>query len=170
AQAARLLAADANTYVRFVPNADWNGTVTNGIVFRAWDQTSGTAGSTASLTGTYLDQFNGVSYSDQDGTANWSTDWTQTDNHGCGAVGGDIMVTGNQLRIWKNKSNDAIYRQLDLSSANSATLSFDYNDTITDGAVIGVQASGDGGSTYTTLPTFDKTNNFGSGSKSIDIS
>src|SRR5204863_2095722 len=45
--AARLLIADANTYVRFVPNADWNGTVTNGITFRAWDRTTGTAGLTA---------------------------------------------------------------------------------------------------------------------------
>ena len=44
---ARLLAADANTYVRFVPNANWNGTVASGITFRAWDQTSGAAGSTA---------------------------------------------------------------------------------------------------------------------------
>ena len=44
---ALLLAADANTYVRFVPNANWNGSVANGITFRAWDQTSGTAGSAA---------------------------------------------------------------------------------------------------------------------------
>ena len=28
--------ADSNTYVRFVPNANWNGTVTNGLSFRAW--------------------------------------------------------------------------------------------------------------------------------------
>ncbi|MDB5335317.1 MAG: hypothetical protein JWN70_936 [Planctomycetaceae bacterium] len=45
--AARLLIADSNTYVRFVPNANWNGTVTNGFTFRAWDQTGGTAGLTA---------------------------------------------------------------------------------------------------------------------------
>jgi hypothetical protein len=44
---ARLLAADANTKVRFVPNADWNGTVNPGITFRAWDQTSGSNGGTA---------------------------------------------------------------------------------------------------------------------------
>ena len=44
---ARLLAADANTYVRFVPNANWNGTVAAGITFRAWDQSSGAAGNTA---------------------------------------------------------------------------------------------------------------------------
>ena len=47
---ARLLAADANTYVRFVPNANFNGTVSNGLTFRAWDQTSGTAGNTADTT------------------------------------------------------------------------------------------------------------------------
>ncbi|MGE0330061.1 MAG: SBBP repeat-containing protein [Ramlibacter sp.] len=45
--AARLLAADANTRVRFVPNADWAGTVTNGLTLRAWDRTSGSAGGTA---------------------------------------------------------------------------------------------------------------------------
>ncbi|WP_282184002.1 Ig-like domain-containing protein, partial [Azospirillum sp. OGB3] len=32
--------------VRFVPNADYNGSVVNGITFKAWDQTSGTAGTT----------------------------------------------------------------------------------------------------------------------------
>ncbi|MDB5804566.1 MAG: hypothetical protein JWN73_1888 [Betaproteobacteria bacterium] len=47
AGSARLLAADAGTLVRFVPNANWNGTVTNGISFRAWDQTAGAAGATA---------------------------------------------------------------------------------------------------------------------------
>ncbi|WP_344919038.1 beta strand repeat-containing protein, partial [Azospirillum formosense] len=32
--------------VRFVPNADYNGPVANGITFKAWDQTAGTAGTT----------------------------------------------------------------------------------------------------------------------------
>ncbi len=47
---ARLLETDANTIVRFVPNADWNGTVTNGLTFRAWDHTSGTPGGVADTT------------------------------------------------------------------------------------------------------------------------
>jgi hypothetical protein len=47
--AARLLAADATTYVRFVPNADWNGSVLNGITFHAWDQTSGVNGDVVAL-------------------------------------------------------------------------------------------------------------------------
>ena len=50
AAAARLLAADANTYVRFVPNENWYGAVTGGLTFQAWDRTSGSAGSTADVT------------------------------------------------------------------------------------------------------------------------
>src|SRR5262249_22289577 len=38
-----------STRVRFVPNANFSGTVTNGLTFRAWDQTSGTVGGTANL-------------------------------------------------------------------------------------------------------------------------
>ncbi len=47
---ARLLAADANTRLRFVPNANFNGVVDPAILFRAWDQTSGTNGGTANIT------------------------------------------------------------------------------------------------------------------------
>ncbi len=47
---ARLLAADANSYVRFVPNANWNGSVSGGLTFQAWDRTSGMAGGTADAT------------------------------------------------------------------------------------------------------------------------
>jgi uncharacterized repeat protein (TIGR01451 family) len=46
---ARLLAADANTRLYFQPNADYNGTIASAITFRAWDQTSGTNGSTADV-------------------------------------------------------------------------------------------------------------------------
>jgi len=41
---ALLLTNDANTRLRFVPNAGFVGTVTPGVSFRAWDQTSGVAG------------------------------------------------------------------------------------------------------------------------------
>src|SRR5262249_61297451 len=47
ASAARLLAADGNTRVHFVPNPNVTGTVSDGITFRAWDQTSGVNGGTA---------------------------------------------------------------------------------------------------------------------------
>ncbi len=45
--AAMLLKADALTAVRFLPSADWNGTVSNGLRLRAWDRTSGLAGTSA---------------------------------------------------------------------------------------------------------------------------
>jgi len=44
---ARLLVADANTRIYFEPNANYNGTISDAITFRAWDQTSGTNGSLA---------------------------------------------------------------------------------------------------------------------------
>ncbi len=52
---ARVLFADTNTKLRFVPNADWNGTEDPGITFRAWDRpgsfANGAAGVNASATG-----------------------------------------------------------------------------------------------------------------------
>jgi hypothetical protein len=45
---ARLLAADANTRIRFVPNLGYTGTMDQAIAFRAWDQTTGTNGGLAS--------------------------------------------------------------------------------------------------------------------------
>lgn len=47
---ARLLANDASTRIRFVPNSDWSGTAS--MTLRAWDQTEGTAGSTFNITST----------------------------------------------------------------------------------------------------------------------
>ncbi len=49
ASSARLLASDANTRVRFVPTANFNGTVAAGLTFHAWDQTSGMNGGTADV-------------------------------------------------------------------------------------------------------------------------
>ena len=45
---ARLLAADGATRLYFRPNADWSGTITDAITFRAWDQTSSSNGALAS--------------------------------------------------------------------------------------------------------------------------
>ncbi len=50
AATARLLPSGAGARIRFVPNANYSGTVSSGITFRAWDQTTGTAGATADVT------------------------------------------------------------------------------------------------------------------------
>ncbi len=81
---ARLLRS--NDFVRFVPNADWNGTVNNGLTFRAWDQTSGVNGSTADTitsVSTVRDNFDAVGYANNDGSAAWSADWVDTDGNSC---------------------------------------------------------------------------------------
>jgi hypothetical protein len=46
---ALLLKADVNTRIYFQPNANFNGTVNDVLTFRAWDQTSGTAGTKADV-------------------------------------------------------------------------------------------------------------------------
>ena len=43
---ARLLAADAETRIRFVPSATFSGTISEAITFRAWDRTAGVSGGT----------------------------------------------------------------------------------------------------------------------------
>jgi autotransporter-associated beta strand protein len=50
ATSALLLAADNSTYLYFKPNATYSGTITDGITFRAWDTTYGTAGERADTT------------------------------------------------------------------------------------------------------------------------
>jgi uncharacterized repeat protein (TIGR01451 family) len=49
AAAARLLAADENTRVRFVPDQSWNGILNPGIRFQAWDRSSGANGETLDI-------------------------------------------------------------------------------------------------------------------------
>ncbi len=47
---ALLLTANANTRVYFQGDANFSGTITDALTFRAWDQTSGTAGTNANTT------------------------------------------------------------------------------------------------------------------------
>jgi len=47
---ALLLSADANTRLYFQGGTDFNGTVSDGLTFRAWDRTSGTAGTMVNTT------------------------------------------------------------------------------------------------------------------------
>jgi hypothetical protein len=46
ASSALLLAADGNTRVAFVPAANFNGSITDAITFKAWDRTAGSNGAT----------------------------------------------------------------------------------------------------------------------------
>ena len=124
--------------------------------------------------GQYLDLLNVESYSNDDGTENWSTNWVESDSGGGGAGSGNIDAKGGSFRIKVANTNDNVYREADLSNAISATLSFTYNSAMQfgDAGQLAVQVSSNGGASYTTLSgaIFDDTTNTGSGSKSIDIS
>lgn len=50
ASAARLLAANSDTRLRFIPNANFNGIVSSAIEFRAWDRSSGANGIAVNIT------------------------------------------------------------------------------------------------------------------------
>ena len=163
---ARLLAADANTSVRFVPDANWNGTVTNGITFHAWDQTSGTAGGTADLasTVTVRDEFtSGNGFTGDDGAVSWAGAWQQigeTDGANAGTVTAD--GTPEALAIGGDDSvdigGDGVQRQVNLSAATSATLTLDaWRSTDTDNSEVSLLVSADG-SNWIELEEFDMTN------------
>ncbi|WP_236621955.1 VCBS domain-containing protein [Novipirellula maiorica] len=169
---ARLLAADANTRLYFQPNADYHGTLADAITFRAWDQTSGSNGGvadTSSTSETFLDTFSSVSYSNNDGSLSWSTDWIENDAGGGGASGGKYFVSGGLLNVGESNSSKYIYREANLSSASTATFSFDLvTNNLGGGGAILAQVSSNGGSTWTTLLAVNS--GTATGTKSFDIS
>ena len=74
---------------------------------------------------TFIDQFNLASYSNNNGSRNFSVDWTVT-NDDDNATGGRIEILGNELKF-RNLDNRSISRNLGLSEYTGCTLTLDYN-------------------------------------------
>ncbi len=92
-----------------------------------------------------LDNFDGtVSYSDNNGTRNFTNTWTETNDTGGsgGAAGGDILVTSNRLQFGQSADgNESIQRSFNIADASSATLSFSYEaDDLVGGRGVRVEA------------------------------
>ncbi|TKB66073.1 MAG: DUF4347 domain-containing protein [Nitrospira sp.] len=121
---------------------------------------------------TVADTFSDKSYGNNDGTRSWSSNWTEVDVGKSDANGGHIQINSGELRIQTQVAGASVSRAVDLSSARSATLSFDYNNDLDKGGTVEVRISTDGGANYRTLSdgTFSKTNHTGSGTASFDIS
>ncbi|MHB0960277.1 MAG: cadherin domain-containing protein, partial [Pirellulaceae bacterium] len=172
---ARLLAADANTRLYFQPNANYSGTLSNAITFHAWDQTSGTNGGMGGPIGTWTvkDTFGSVSYTNNDGVANWAAGWVETDDDGDASTG-NVLVTGGELSIDNHDfgSLESIARAVDLSGMTSATLSFDFRTSfgVSPSDAVAVEVSSDGGTIWSTLETIANINGAISGTRSYDIS
>ena len=84
----------------------------------------------SSCSGTFSDHFNTVSYSNNDGSLNWSSDWIEINESNGPSLGDEQIVDDNgayQLQIKDNDGGgEGVVRELNLSGASSALLSFDY--------------------------------------------
>lgn len=74
---------------------------------------------------TYLDRFNTTSYSNNDGSQNFSSNWIEVNDNNSPS-GGTMRILSNQLRFG-NLDGDWMYRFVPLSGASSVTLTLDYD-------------------------------------------
>ncbi len=93
----------------------------------------------AATPSTYLDQFSVASYTNSNGTATWSTSWTEggeeaVDNPGNSPSGGYIQIAGGELSMDPNGAGSygggaiTVERSANLAGVSSATLSFTYDE------------------------------------------
>jgi MSHA biogenesis protein MshQ len=118
------------------------------------------AGSCLAAAETVLDTFSAVSYGNQDGTANWGTDWVEVNDNNNPSSGNISVHPGSErLRIRGRNDSTAVqvHRGLDLSQATSAVLIFDYEITSFNSwwDRVEVEISDDGGSNWTSLVTIN---------------
>ena len=123
-------------------------------------------------TETVTDSFSSKSFGNNDGTQSWSSQWSEVDVGASDARGGHIKVNSGELRIETQVVGASVSRGVDLSSARSATLSFDYNNDLDKQGIVEVRISTDGGANYRTLSdgVFSKTSHTGNGMARFDIS
>jgi subtilisin family serine protease len=121
---------------------------------------------------TVRDEFNGITYSGNKGTQNWSSDWQElgeSDGPGSGFL---QVVSDGTMRLGHENEKDqptlSLTREADVTGATVATLTYDYVAQNNGNAgSVSVQVSGDGGSNWTTLNTYSY--DAGAGSASFDI-
>jgi len=112
---------------------------------------------------TYQDNFSTQDYDRNDGTANWSSNWIETNDDGAPATGDTFIFNGlgGVLAFVGDGANNngghGINRTLDLSGATAATLSFDWTtqglDTFGGGVQeeLGIFISNDNGVNFTQI-------------------
>jgi len=106
---------------------------------------------------TVRDEFTTLSYTNNNGTVNWATNWLEI-TEADGATTGDVQVITDQgsgrLRI--SGSNKGVQREVNLSGATVATLTFDYRSESLDrgNEYVNLEISSDGGASWTELVRF----------------
>jgi len=116
-------------------------------------------GSIVTAQETYLDNFSSVSYSNNNGTQNFSGNWNEINDNNS-PNNGRIRITGNELRFEDiSRNNRRIQRSTDLTGAASAILSLDWRTSGLDGSgtvnseQLDLQISSDG-TNFTTIGIF----------------
>lgn len=120
------------------------------------------------------DNFSTVSYSNNDGTANWTAAWIENDVQGAGPGGGNVLINGGDLLLDDQPNTNtepSLAREANLLGATIATLNFDWRTTsgVDNSDSVVVEVSGNGGASWTTLENFTNLNGVNSGSRSFDI-
>jgi len=104
----------------------------------------------------FRDNFASASYSNDDGSLSWDTDWQETNDNN-NPSGGDAYISGGELIMTNvgGGSRPELVRQLDLTGATAASLDFGYftsgNLEVDD--TFEVQISGDGGGSWRSVYT-----------------
>lgn len=114
-----------------------------------------------------LDQFTTVAYNNQNGSANWSTDWTETADDGS-VTTGNVLITGGQLRICNrcgvsDPDLEGIQRSVNLSTAATNAqilLSYQFSSANLGAGETMVVEIGNG-TTYRILETISSSNTSG---------
>lgn len=122
---------------------------------------------------TVRDNFSSVSYSNNNGTQNWSSNWIES-NDDSSSSSGRIRISGSRLRFEDiTRNSHQIKRSADINGATSATLSFDWEAVGLDRQnnnnkeQLDVQVSVSATGTFTTIGTLDGNQ---SDSFSVDVS
>ncbi|MGX1930851.1 beta strand repeat-containing protein [Flagellimonas sp. 2504JD4-2] len=102
---------------------------------------------------TFRDNFSSTSYSNNDGTQNFSSSWDETGDDDS-PTSGRIEIVGNELEF-NNIDSRTIFRNLNLSGASSVTLDLDYDATSRGNESLLVQLWNDNTSSYETVATIN---------------
>jgi hypothetical protein len=118
--------------------------------------------------GTVRDEFSAVAYNENDGTQNWDNDW-QERGEADGPTNGKMRVVadaqcaaGNCFQFGGGGGGPSteVSGEVDLSGAASVTLAFSYRRGVGgNGGTIKVEASNNGGTSWTTLQTYTMNGN-----------
>ena len=121
--------------------------------------------------GDLADFFDTASYSNNDGSYSWSGPWIEPYDNGS-ATSGSVRIESSRLRIDNSDggSMESIHRTLDLSTATSVVLSFDYSGFAEGGLdILAIEISSSESSGFQLLEALELVGGALNGSRSFQL-